>query len=132
MDASSANIVAPTDGSGFQSNRLIWRRNFRSPPGSRQMSRSSVLRMICGSRLLISPGGGLETGAAFSRFDLPAATVIPDFGIAAFYLLMELKGRRTCCAVALDGYNGEGELAAEFVMLVAMGFLSSLTADIIK
>jgi hypothetical protein len=36
--------------------------------------------------------------------------------------MAELKRNRTCCAIALDGCNGEGELAAEFVVLVAMGF----------
>jgi hypothetical protein len=52
--------------------------------------------------------------------------VIHDFGIAAFDLLMKLKRHRTCCALPLDGYGGEGELGEEFVMLVGMGFYKEL------
>jgi hypothetical protein len=52
--------------------------------------------------------------------------VIHDFGIAAFQLLMKLKRHRTCCALPLDGFHGEGEIGEEFVMLVGMGFYKEL------
>jgi hypothetical protein len=52
--------------------------------------------------------------------------VIHDFSIAAFDLLMKLKRHRTCCALPLDGYGGEGELGEQFVMLAVMGFYKEL------